>query len=111
MYWIDSPTYGVDVFDYDEDSGSAGARRRFLTLPARWGLPDGLTRRQFRWAVDRVLQGWCRRRFTADGVLSEERRLPVLTPTSCSLGGADLRDLFITTSRGWLSLSELQVSM
>ena len=43
MYYIDSPTYGVDVFDFEPNDGSLSARRRLITIAAGEGLPDGMT--------------------------------------------------------------------
>ena len=43
MYYIDSPTQGVDAFDYDAETGRLGNRRRVVDVPAAAGLPDGMT--------------------------------------------------------------------
>ena len=43
MYYIDSPTHGVDVFDFEPNDGSLSARRRLITIAAGEGLPDGMT--------------------------------------------------------------------
>ena len=43
MYFIDSATQGVDVFDYDAGTGSAGNRRRLVTIDRAHGIPDGMT--------------------------------------------------------------------
>ena len=33
MYYIDSMTQGVDVFDFDPADGSLGERQRLITIP------------------------------------------------------------------------------
>jgi sugar lactone lactonase YvrE len=43
MYFIDSATRGVDVFDYDVSTGSASNRRRLVTCHRAQGIPDGMT--------------------------------------------------------------------
>ena len=43
MYFIDSATQGVDVFDYDVSTGSASNRRRLVTCHRAQGIPDGMT--------------------------------------------------------------------
>jgi hypothetical protein len=41
-YYVDSPTKGIDVLDYDAEAGLTD-RRPFVTVAAHHGLPDGLT--------------------------------------------------------------------
>ena len=43
MYYIDSPTQGVDAFDYDPGTGRLANRRRVVDIPEAAGLPDGMT--------------------------------------------------------------------
>jgi len=42
MYYIDSLTYRVDVFDYEPGTGAIGNRRAFAGLGAGEVMPDGL---------------------------------------------------------------------
>jgi sugar lactone lactonase YvrE len=51
--------------------------------------------------------GWGLRRYSPDGELVAEVRLPVAKITSCCFGGPELRDLYVTTRREGLSASEL----
>ena len=43
LYFIDSATQGVHVFDYDAGTGSVGNRRRLVTIERTHGVPDGMT--------------------------------------------------------------------
>lgn len=43
MYYIDSPTHGIDTFDFEFGTGTVSNRRRLVELPKGWGLPDGMT--------------------------------------------------------------------
>ncbi|MFJ5259563.1 SMP-30/gluconolactonase/LRE family protein [Streptomyces sp. NPDC088387] len=95
VYYVDSPTRRIDVFDHD--GGRVTGRRPFAHIDT--GFPDGL-------AVDAegcvwvaLWDGGAVRRYTPGGVLDRELPLPVPRPTSCAFGGPSLRDLYITTAR------------
>ncbi|MDT0276153.1 SMP-30/gluconolactonase/LRE family protein [Blastococcus goldschmidtiae] len=96
-YYDDTATHRVDVFDYDTERGLHG-RRPFAEIPDG-GLPDGL-------AVDEHGGVWVALadrgevwRFSGDGVHDGVVEVPVGMVTACTFGGADLDQLFITTSR------------
>ena len=93
MYYVDSNTGRIDVFDYD---GELANRRTFASVDD--GTPDGL-------AVDdeggvwlAVWGGSCVRRFDPDGKLVHEVAVPAENVTACCFGGDDGRSLFITTA-------------
>lgn len=98
MYFIDSLTAGVDVFDFEPDAGTISGRRRLCEIPAGEGMADGMT-------VDAEGHLWVAiwgagevRRFAADGRHIGSIRLPVTQVTSCAFGGPHLDTLFITTA-------------
>jgi sugar lactone lactonase YvrE len=106
MYHVDSLTQQVDVFDYDVDSGEVDNVRRWVSIEAADGLPDGLT-------VDRdgcvwlaLFGGGVVRRYDPDGVLMRTIALPTPFATCPAFGGADLSTLYITTSRHRIPLDE-----
>ena len=43
LYYVDSPTQRIDVFDFEVATGSMANRRTFAVVPADAGVPDGLT--------------------------------------------------------------------
>jgi sugar lactone lactonase YvrE len=43
MYYIDTPTQAIDVFDYDVETGHASNRRRHVAVEPEHGAPDGMT--------------------------------------------------------------------
>jgi sugar lactone lactonase YvrE len=98
-FYVDSMAHGIDCFAFDGASGSISRRRRFAEVEASLGLPDGL-------AVDAeggvwvaLWDGGAVRRYTPDGTLDAVVPLPCGRVTACAFGGADLGELFITTSR------------
>jgi sugar lactone lactonase YvrE len=94
-YYNDSGVGSTDVFDVE---GGELVRRRVFR-EGDGGTPDGLT-------VDSAGNVWTAinglgrvRCCSPRGELLAEVELPVRGATACTLGGEDLRDLYITTSR------------
>jgi len=97
MYYIDSPTRRVDVFDYDGEHVSG--RREFVTIEDGAGFPDGLTVDADGCVWVALWGGAAVRRYTPQGELDRVISLPTPLVTACAFGGADLNDLYITTAR------------
>ncbi len=102
-YYVDSATRRIDVMDYDRDHGLTN-RRPFVAVEG--GSPDGLTVDTEGGIWVAIWGGSAVHRYTPDGALSEVIELPVTQVTACTFGGADLDELFITTSREGLPASE-----
>ncbi|KOV17197.1 calcium-binding protein [Streptomyces sp. XY413] len=106
LYYADSPTCRVDVFDHDPDTGALSARRPFAdTAPA--GVPDGL-------AVDTEGRVWVAvwgagqvRAYTPDGALHTVVTVPASQVSSCAFVGPDLDLLIITTAADGLTAGQL----
>ena len=103
-WYIDTPTRGVDAFDYDRETGALRHRRRVITIPDGAGWPDGLTVDAEGCVWVAFWGGWCVRRYAPDGAFDREIRLPVAQVTSCTFGGDGLDELYITTA--WNGLSD-----
>ncbi|MFD8298990.1 SMP-30/gluconolactonase/LRE family protein [Streptomyces bauhiniae] len=97
MYYVDSPTRRVDVFDYD---GTGVRDRRTLAVVEEGaGFPDGLTVDAAGCVWVALWDGGAVRRYAPSGALDREIRLPVPRTTACAFGGPGLRDLYVTTAR------------
>ncbi|KAG6457530.1 regucalcin [Manduca sexta] len=110
MFYIDTPTRNIDVFDFDLENGSIRNRRTIFSFQANnvTGLPDGMT-------IDSDGNLWVAcfnggkviKIDSRAGKLLEQHKLPVSKVTSVMWGGHDLSTLFVTTSKVGLSNAEL----
>lgn len=108
MYFIDSASQGVDVFDYDIETGSIRNRRRVVTIEKAQGLPDGMT-------IDNEGNLWiacwgggaigC---FSPTGKQLRKVPFPVSQVSSCTFGGPELSDLYVTSASNSLSAEQLE---
>lgn len=107
MYYIDSPTQGVDVFDFDAGPGEISNRRRFIDIPESAGLPDGMTidEQGFLWVA--LYGGGAVQRYSPEGELDRTVELPATQITCCTFGGPDFGDLYITSAAQELSKDAL----
>lgn len=108
MYFIDSPTQRIDVFDYDLGTGSISGRRSFAEIAPSAGLPDGLTVDADDCVWVCLFGGAAVRRYAPSGELDREIRLPVTNPTCPAFGGRTLETLFITSARHRLTTVQLE---
>jgi sugar lactone lactonase YvrE len=106
LYFIDSETQGIDVFDYDVHTGSLGDRRRLVTIDRETGVPDGMT-------VDAEGNLWVAcfgggsvRCFSPLGGLIAEIEFPARQVTSCAFGGPGYSELYVTTASYRMTASQ-----
>jgi sugar lactone lactonase YvrE len=108
FYFADSVAGQVAAYDFDLETGTLGHRRVVVPTDGRPFNPDGLT-------IDQEGCLWVAHfadgpgsvcgvpggitRFAPDGQELTSIRMPVSYVTSACFGGADLRDLYITTGR------------
>jgi sugar lactone lactonase YvrE len=107
VYYADSGHGVLYHAAYDVERGEMGTLRPFLEATAGEGVADGLT-------VDAEGALWVAfwggsavRRYDPAGRLLEEIRTGAPHTTSCCLGGADGRTLFITTATADLTPEQL----
>ncbi|MFE0251175.1 SMP-30/gluconolactonase/LRE family protein [Streptomyces sp. NPDC059010] len=97
MYYVDSPTRRIDVFDHAD--GEVSDRRPFAEIEDGAGFPDGLTVDADGCVWVALWEGSAVRRYTPAGELDRVIPLPVPRVTACAFAGPDLTDLYITTAR------------
>ncbi len=98
VYFNDTDTYAVSVFDWTPEEGLTN-RRVFVDLRPEELRPDGLTIDAEGGVWIGLSNGGAVRRYDATGVLSEIVEVPVTKATACTFGGENLDELYITTSR------------
>ncbi|MGZ3148128.1 SMP-30/gluconolactonase/LRE family protein [Lentzea chajnantorensis] len=103
MYFIDTPTRRIDVFDFDNAAGTVSNRRPLAHIGGTDGSPDGLTVDADGCVWVALWGGHAVRRYTPGGELDREVALPVDQPTACCFGGSDFTDLYVTSARVGLS--------
>jgi len=107
MYYIDSATQRVDVFDYAVADGTVSARRPFVDITG--GMPDGMTVDQegFVWVA--LFGAGEVRRYSPLGEHVESVRIAASQATSCCFGGADLDTLYITSAAYEFTEEQLEI--
>jgi sugar lactone lactonase YvrE len=106
LYYIDTMTGGIDLFDFDSERGMLCGRRRFIDIAPEDGLPDGMTLDAEGGIWVALIRGSAIRRYSKDGTLDDVIRFPVSLVTSCAFGGPDLDELYVTTAAHMLSQPE-----
>jgi sugar lactone lactonase YvrE len=107
MYFIDSTTRRIDVFDFDGATGDITNRRPLIEIDPNDGLPDGMTVDVEGGIWVCLFGGAAIRRYGSDGTLEDSIALPTSNPTSPAFGDPDFRTLYITTARHRLSPAQL----
>ena len=106
MYYSDSFSNRIEVFDYNEHDGRIFNRRLFAEIPIGRGVCDGATvdAQGYFWSAN--CYGWCVTRYTPRGQVDMVFNLPVQKPTSLCFGGPDLDVLYITTAHRRLNQAQ-----
>jgi sugar lactone lactonase YvrE len=108
MYWSDTKSHRIDVLDFDSVDGSLSNRRPFAQfdpkqadqpLQSYGGRPDGAAVDSEGGYWSAMFEGQRLLRFSPEGQVLREVRLPVRCATMACFGDADLRTLYITTAR------------
>ena len=100
VFYADSPTRRIDVFDADLETGNWSQRRPHLLLDQVNGVPDGMAIDEFDGLWIALWGGGAVNHYDAQGRFVESIGVPgVSQVSSCTFGGKDRSKLYITTSR------------
>lgn len=108
MYFIDTPTRKVSTYHYEESTGNILYFGTGVEIPEAMGSPDGMT-------IDEEGMIWVAHWGGAmisrwnphNGKLLKTIKIPAKNVTSCTFGGENLDELFVTTARTGLSEEDL----
>jgi sugar lactone lactonase YvrE len=95
MYYADTPTQHVFLFDYDDAGGAVENRRPFVTIDEADGSPDGLVLDDEGGLWLALWGGGEVRRYDPDGTHTATLEVPADNVTACWFAG---ERLFITTA-------------
>lgn len=107
MYFADTYRHVIHVFDYDIASGDIHNRRLFSDMQGWQGRPDGAQIDADGGLWNAEYAGGRVVRYTPDGRIDKIVALPVSQPTSCTFGGPNLDELYITSASQRLSPEQL----
>ncbi len=100
MYYTDSPTHNIYIFDYDINTGELSNQRVFVNTGENDGIPDGMT-------VDAEGYVWSARwdgsslvRYSPEGEQVSRIWFPARKVSSVIFGGTDYTDMYVTTAGG-----------
>lgn len=107
FYFADSLVGEIYAYDFDPEAGVIRNKRTFFGESAP-GIPDGSAMDvdgclwNARWDGRAIL------RITPEGTVDRTIELPVLRPTCCIFGGAELNTLYVTSATFGLSPQQIQ---
>ena len=99
MYYIDTPTKNIKVYDFDNETGNISNERIAVKVSDSLGFPDGMAIDENdklwvgMWNGNAILQF-----DPISGTLISKVNVPAHNVTSCAFGGENLDVLYITTS-------------
>jgi sugar lactone lactonase YvrE len=105
LYHTDTLAGIIYAFDRARN-GQLSNKRVFVRIPAGGGYPDGPIVDVEGCVWTGLFGGWGLKRFSPEGKLVDEIRLPCSAVTKAAFAGDDLRTLYITTAHVALSPEE-----
>lgn len=109
LYYIDTPTFEIVAYNYEKSTGLISNKKVIIKIDKEEGAPDGMTidTEGMLWIAH--WDGWQVTRWNpATGQKLLAIKLPVARVTSCTFGGDNLEDLYITSAKVGLSEAVLK---
>lgn len=104
MYHIDTPTYEVKAYEFDNDTGQIANCRIAITVPKQMGYPDGATIDAEGMIWIALWGGYAVSRWNPmTGELISVIEVDSKNVSSCAFGGKNLDTLYITTAKAQLT--------
>lgn len=100
FFFTDSLAYEIYVFDYDAETGAIAHQRVWKRFRETDGMPDGATLDAQGMLWSALWDGSAVVGLREDGSVAERIALPTGKVSSVTFGGADLKDIYITTAGG-----------
>lgn len=108
FYYIDTLTQNVVAYDFEALTGHISNPEIAIQIPKAEGYPDGMTIDSEGMLWIAIWNGWKIARFNPfTGKKISEVKLPAAQITSCTFGGKDLTDLYVTSARTGLTGEQL----
>lgn len=104
MYFAHTKQHAIFRFDFDLETGRIANQRLFATVPENVGVPDGAAMDEEGCYWSAIHGGSRLIRFTPDGAVDREVKLPVSLPTMPAFGGPDMDVLYFTSASAGLGL-------
>ena len=108
FYYIDTPTLEIVSYDYEKATGHISNKKMIIKIDKKDGFPDGMTidNEGMLWIAH--WDGWQVTRWNpGSGEKLFSIQLPAAKITSCTFGGDNLDDLYITSAKAGLTEDEL----
>lgn len=97
LYYTDSFTRQIYMFDYDVETGNISNKRTLLETPLDKGVPDGMSVDSNGYVWSARWEGWALYRYAPDGTEGRRVHLPAKKVSSLTFEGSDLTDIYVTT--------------
>lgn len=109
MYYIDTRSRKIRSFDFDSKTGNIANKATAVFVPEELGSPDGMTIDEEGMLWVAFFRGGKVIRFNPETEeILTEISVPASQVTSCTFGGRNMDELYITTARTGLSEKQLE---